>query len=89
MTLEEGGSTLRAGSIALQLSRFDRILAIGGGKAAAGMAAGLEKVLGDKITAGIVNIPDSLPPPLPRCSRIELHRATHPIRVQRGSKASR
>jgi glycerate 2-kinase len=73
------GSTLRAGSIAFQLSKFDRIIVIGGGKAAGGMAAGLEKVLGDKVTAGIVNIPDSLPSPLPRCSRIELHRATHPI----------
>ncbi|MGH9919732.1 MAG: DUF4147 domain-containing protein, partial [Nitrososphaerales archaeon] len=72
------GSTLRAGSRVLQLSKFDRIIVIGGGKAVAGMAAALAKVLGDKVTAGIVNIPDSLPP-LPPCPRIELHRATHPI----------
>jgi glycerate 2-kinase len=76
--LKVEGSTLRAGPRAFQLSKFDRIIVIGGGKAAGGMAAGLAKVLGDKVTAGIVNIPDSLPP-LPRCSRIELHRATHPI----------
>jgi len=77
-TLTVEGSTLHAGATAFQLSRFDRIVVIGGGKAAAGMAAALAKLLGDKVTAGVVNIPDSLPP-LPRCSRIELHRATHPI----------
>ena len=77
-TLAVKGSTLRAGPRASQLSKFDRIIVIGGGKAGAGMAAGLAKVLGDKVTAGVVNVPDSLLP-LPRCSRIELHRATHPI----------
>jgi glycerate 2-kinase len=77
-TLTVEGSTLRAGPRAFQLSKFDRIVVIGGGKAAGGMAAGLAKVLGDKVTAGIVNIPDSLPSP-PRRSRIELHHATHPI----------
>ena len=66
-TLTMEGSTLRAGPRAFQLSKFDRIIVIGGGKAAGGMAAGLAKVLGDKVTAGIVNIPDSLPLPLPRC----------------------
>lgn len=76
LTLE--GSTLRAGPRTYPLSKFDRIMVIGGGKAAGGMAAALEGILGDRVTAGIVNIPDSLPP-LAGCSRIELHRATHPI----------
>jgi len=77
-TLTVEGSTLRAGPRAFHLSKFDRIIVIGGGKAAGGMAAGVAKALGDRVTAGIVNIPDSLPP-LPPCARIELHRATHPI----------
>jgi glycerate 2-kinase len=77
-TLKVEGSTLHAGPKAFQLSKFGRIIVIGGGKAAAGMAVGVARVLGDKVTAGVVNIPDSLPPQS-RCSRIELHRATHPI----------
>jgi glycerate 2-kinase len=85
-TLTVEGSTLRAGQRAFNLSKFDRIVVIGGGKAAAGMAAGLARVLGDKVTAGVVNIPDSLPPQLPRCPRIELHRATHPIPGSEGVK---
>jgi glycerate 2-kinase len=79
------GSTLHAGPRAFQLSRYDRIIVIGGGKAAGGMAAGLESVLGDKITAGIVNIPESLTP-LPKCRRVKLHRATHPIPGKEGMK---
>ena len=56
---------------------------IGGGKAVGGMAAGLERVLGERVTAGFVNIPDSLAP-IPRCSRVTLHRATHPIPSSKG-----
>ena len=88
-TLTVEGSTLRAGPRTYQLSKFDRIIVIGGGKAAAGMAAGLANVLGDKVTAGIGQHPRVA------CRRYPDARAlsytVRPTRspVQRGSKASR
>ncbi len=61
------------------LGKFRRILVIGGGKAAGQMARAVESVLGDWITAGIVNVPASEPGVGRRKRTIELHPATHPL----------
>jgi glycerate 2-kinase len=84
-TLKLDGRTLRVCSETFDLSMFTRIVVIGGGKAAGGMALALERILGNKITAGIVNIPDNLAP-IPPCQRVGLHRASHPIPSQEGVK---
>ncbi len=43
-------------SLAFDLSAYDRILVLGAGKAGASMARGLEQVLGDRITEGLVAV---------------------------------
>ena len=42
------------------LSQFKRIRVVGAGKAVASMAQSIEKILGDKITDGVIIIPDYL-----------------------------
>ena len=50
------GERLRAGSQEYALAGLDRILVVGGGKAGTPMAAATCEVLGDRITAGSVNV---------------------------------
>jgi len=70
------------------LWEFRRVLVIGGGKASAGMARAIEEVLGDKITGGIVNVPESQ---VRRNGRtiVKLHGATHPLPSTRGEEGVR
>ncbi len=75
--------TLNVDSVNLDLKAYQRIIVIGGGKAVASMASGLEELLGKQITAGVVNIPNYLKPK-PKTKRIELHAATHPIPSELG-----
>ncbi|MBI4757968.1 MAG: DUF4147 domain-containing protein, partial [Chloroflexi bacterium] len=49
-------SSLRAGPRSYDLRRCQRIIVVGAGKASAAMAQGLEEVLGNHITAGLVNV---------------------------------
>ena len=69
----------------VDLSDTDRVIVIGGGKAAASMAVEMEKLLGSRITAGIVNVPDYLEP-RPRTRRDRLNDATHPVPSEMGVK---
>lgn len=50
------GDVLRIGPRGYRLSEIERIFVIGGGKAGAPMAAAAVEVLGDRITAGVVNV---------------------------------
>ena len=77
------GSLLTVDSVKLDLSRYERLLVVGGGKASANMAVAIEQILGGRITSGIVNIPDYLKPK-PKSGRIEFHEATHPIPCSKG-----
>ncbi|MGI0092055.1 MAG: glycerate kinase type-2 family protein [Nitrososphaerales archaeon] len=79
----KGSELIVDSSIKLDVSRFQRILVIGGGKAGAGMAAAIEQILGKRITAGRVNVPDYLES-RPRLDRIEFHEATHPVPSVKG-----
>ena len=76
-------SILRVSDFSLKLDEFERIFVIGGGKASAGMALEIERILGNRITGGSVNIPD-YSKPWPKSSRIVFNPATHPIPSQRG-----
>lgn len=73
----------------VDLERFGRVLVIGGGKASAGMARALEEVLGDRITAGAVNVPESQVRNRKRYGRIKLHGATHPLPSAKGEEGVR
>lgn len=79
------GDMLFIDSIRLNLSGYDRLIVIGGGKAVASMADELENLLGNRITAGLVNIPDYLK--ISKKKRvIDFHRATHPFPSEKGVK---
>ena len=63
------------------LRRFSRIQVIGAGKAGATMAAALERLLGRRITGGLVNVKDGH---TARLRRVELQECRHPIPDERG-----
>ena len=77
--------TLVAGKRRYLLSRFDRIQVIGAGKASAAMARAVEKLLGRRITGGLINVPDGTSATL---HRIELNPSGHPIPDHRGAKGA-
>src|SRR5262245_42391625 len=58
-----------------RLSHFDRIFVIGAGKASAGMARAVERVLGSRISGGLVNVKYGH---TDRLKRIELNECGHP-----------
>ena len=78
------GDQLVVGGERFDLSKFKRILVIGGGKASGAMARAIEPLLRDRITAGVVNVPDSQADGADAPVRIRLHRATHPLPSRSG-----
>jgi len=72
-------------SFALDLSRHRRILVLGAGKASARMARGLEDLLGDRITAGLVAVKEGH---LEELSRIQLLETAHPVPDHRSAEAA-
>jgi glycerate 2-kinase len=65
----------------LDLTRFRNIYVVGAGKAGASMAAAAERVLGRRITAGLVNVKYGH---VAKLRRIELNECGHPIPDERG-----
>jgi hydroxypyruvate reductase len=63
-------------------SRFRNIYVIGAGKAGASMARAAERVLGKRITAGLINVKDGH---LAKLRRIELNECGHPVPDERGA----
>lgn len=62
--LEVSGCVLQIGDLQLPLNRFRRIAVVGAGKAGAGMARGLEALLGESLLAekevtGLVSVPEN------------------------------
>jgi glycerate 2-kinase len=62
-------------------ARFQNIYVIGAGKAGASMAHAAERVLGKRITGGLINVKDGH---LAKLRRIELNECGHPVPDQRG-----
>jgi glycerate 2-kinase len=80
------GDRLVLAEKALDLPRDGRLVVLGAGKAAAGMAAGLETALGDRIDEGLVIATDG---GAARCERIRIEKAGHPLPDERGLDAAR
>ena len=76
-----GGGVLTAGRRKYRLSEFENIYVIGAGKAGAQMAQAVEKLLGPRITAGLVNIKYGH---AARLRRIELNECGHPVPDAKG-----
>ena len=66
-------------------TRFRHIYVIGAGKAGASMAQAAERVLGRRITAGLINVKDGH---LATLRRIELNQCGHPVPDERGAAGS-
>ena len=62
-------------------SRFHHIYVIGAGKAGASMAHAAERVLGKRITGGLINVKDGH---VAKLRRIELNECGHPVPDRRG-----
>lgn len=70
------GEQLRVGDYSYDLARLRRIFVLGAGKAGAPMAAAVEEILGDRITAGLVTVKAGHGGPT-RVVRIQ--EAAHPV----------
>lgn len=68
---------LRLGGESIDLSRFERIIVAGGGKASVAVARGLESVVGERLDAGVV-VTNSRPD-TPSLDHTEIAVGDHPI----------
>ncbi|MEJ5376825.1 MAG: glycerate kinase [bacterium] len=75
------GQELRVGDLIVELDRFQNIWVLGAGKADAPMARALEKILGDRISGGLIVVKEGHGLDL---ERIEVWEASHPLPDQRG-----
>ncbi len=79
--LRRDGDTLHVGAHVYSLARFRRIYVVGGGKASAAMAQAVESVLGDRVTAGVVNVRYNY---AKTTEIIQINEAGHPIPDEAG-----
>jgi len=79
------GTQLHFGDKTFDLNRFERILVVGAGKASAPMAVALEEILGDRITAGIVNVKYGY---TDEVKKIRLVEAGHPVPDEKGMEGA-
>ncbi|MGD9850915.1 MAG: glycerate kinase [Nitrospirales bacterium] len=67
------------------LTKYNRVVCVGAGKASGQMAVGLEQVLGDQLEGGIALVKDGYGVP---CRKIQIIEAAHPVPDRRGVKAT-
>jgi len=79
------GGRLEAGERRYRLSAFRRIWVVGAGKAGAAMAKAVEKLLGNRIEGGLVNVKYGHLCPL---RRIELNECGHPVPDEAGVRGA-
>jgi len=80
------GNILTVGPRSYNLKNYDGIYVVGAGKASAAMARPLEKVLGDRLRSGIINVKSGYIRPL---RRIAVNEAGHPVPDQAGQRGTR
>jgi glycerate 2-kinase len=87
LSLSGSANVLKAGSTFEQpLDAFKRILVIGAGKATAPMAVAVEKLLGKRITGGLINV--KYGHGSPKLKRIEVNECGHPVPDDAGWKGA-
>lgn len=84
--LRRDGDTLIAGGERYDLGRYRRVIVAGAGKAGAPMAGELERILGDRLDAGLVIVKEGHGGPL---RRVQLREAAHPVPNDAGVAATR
>jgi glycerate 2-kinase len=78
--------TLQLGSKSYDLPAYDHIYVVGAGKASAAMACAMEDIVGQRITAGWINVKDGYTAPT---RTVTIHEAGHPVPDARGVEGSR
>jgi len=78
--------TLFAGRRRYRLDRFDQIRVVGAGKASARMAQAVERLLGKRISQGLINVKYGHAAPL---RHIQLNECGHPVPDENGLRGSR
>ncbi len=84
--VQREGNTLRIAAAGYDLAQIRRVLVIGGGKAGAPMASALESILGNRVTAGSINVKYGYTAPT---RQIALHEAGHPVPDEEGVAGTR
>ncbi|MGH9658587.1 MAG: glycerate kinase type-2 family protein [Bryobacteraceae bacterium] len=77
---------LVAGRWRRRLDDFDRVTVIGAGKAGASMAHAVERLLGERVSGGLINVKDGH---VRKLRRIELNECGHPAPDERGVRGAR
>ncbi len=72
------GERLEIANCSIDLEQVGRIVVVGGGKAGVAMAIAIEQILGDRLSGGIVNIPEGMLPES-YTGKIKFIEASHPI----------
>lgn len=80
------GDSLDVGPASYNLAAYEHIYVLGAGKASAAMAQALEEMLGERITAGWINVKDGYTAPT---RRITIHEAGHPVPDERSVAGSK
>jgi glycerate 2-kinase len=86
MLIRVEGGALYAGKHRYDLSRFRTIQVVGAGKASAVMARAVEKLLGRRVSGGLINTKYEH---LAKVKRVELHEASHPVPDEAGVAGAR
>ncbi len=76
------GEVLRIGQRTYQLADYERIFVVGGGKAGAPMAAAVEEMIGERLTAGLINVKHGHT--LSQVGKVEVNEAGHPTPDEAG-----
>ena len=84
-TLSLQGDMLNVGPQSYDLTQFKNIYIIGAGKATHAMALGMEELLGERITGGIINVRRGGTLPL---KRVQVNEAGHPIPDEAGVRGT-
>ncbi len=79
-------NVLRVGARRYPLSKYDRVWVAGTGKASAAMAGSLEKVLGPRISGGLINVKYGHGQKL---KKIRIQEAGHPLPDEKGLEGAR
>ena len=84
-SLKVEGNILNIKDVSYDLNQFNNIIVIGAGKATASMAQAVEKVIGDKISDGLIVVKYEHTSPLKKIRQIE---AGHPLPDEAGLKGT-
>jgi hydroxypyruvate reductase len=80
------GDLLHVGNLTYDLAQYRHVYVIGGGKAGAAMSAALEEILGERLTAGAVNVKYAHLVPT---RTVQITEAGHPIPDENGVAGTR